>query len=285
MSMLNDFNSKPINTYKMPAWADFLLGLFGIHAIKDEAEDDEEPEPLQDPAPDPPPPGFLLADKVKIYVDPGHRNGTPNSSPEIPYKPPQGPWDRIGIEGSYRYWEWKGNLYRAKLLVQSLKDEGIEAVLTVDDTDQPGPPKEGKSEFQRRVDACNLDKTDKFKIFLSLHSNSGASGDWHTNDGAMLLIWKGSRLGKIGARAFSPLFLKYSKQRDLMYGHNYIERDDLFVLKNTKCPAFLLEVADHTTKEGVDKLKSVPWNADCVAAIVVGLKAMILNYVTLKEIQ
>jgi N-acetylmuramoyl-L-alanine amidase len=285
MSILSNWNQQATKTYSMPRWVDILLGLAGIKALHSKAEEEEKPEPLPDSEPDPPRPGFSLADRVKIYVDPGHRNGTPNSSPEIAYKPPQGPWDRIGIEGTYRYWEWKGNLYRANKLVQALNDEGIEAVLTRDDTNEPGPPKEGRSEFQRRVDACNLDDTDKFKIFLSLHSNAGATGDWHKNDGAMLLIWKGSRLGKIGARAFSPLFLKYSKQRDLMYGHNYIERDDLFVLKHTNCPAFLLEVADHTTREGVEKLKSLEWNADCVLAIIAGLKAMILNYVTLNEIQ
>lgn len=180
------------------------------------------------------------ADKVTprglhIVIDPGHGGDDPGA---------------VGHE----LHEARINLAVAKLLVQQLPTPEYEAILSRESDVFVGVP--------NRVEASNASRA---KLFVSLHCNAASSPE---ANGFEVLYYTGSVKGKALAEAV------HRSTRSLFVRDRGIkERGDLCVLRETDCPAVLVEMG-FVTHAGDAQLLARPEFWLCLARqIAAGIRA------------
>lgn len=171
-----------------------------------------------------------------ILIDNGHGNNTPGKcSPDK------------------TYYEYKKNRELARDIVMELEDEGYDARLIVTEEYDVS-----LGERVRRVnDICK--KFGASNVFLvSIHSNAaGSDGKWHSARGFSAHV-------SLNASEKSKRLAKFLWQRAIEYGlkgnrcvppEMYIKQN-LYILRNTVCPAVLTESLFYDNKEDLELLQS-----------------------------
>lgn len=185
-------------------------------------------------------------DHIKVYWDNGHIAGTPNGSPYL--------------EDGTRYLEWEFTYWLANRLIAECEKIGVESVMTMPDAPEKTYAVETKEDFEHRVGVANKDSTEKFKLFVSLHTNAASTtlGEWVNTpkaQGVECFAYGNSTKSLYFASIFQEELLKVLLTYDRTSGRGF-KRGNFFVLRKTECNAVLLEIEFHTHREGVGRLKS-----------------------------
>lgn len=173
---------------------------------------------------------------MKIYIDPGHGG---NDS---------------GAIGSAGLKEKDVNLNIAIKVRQILEKHGINAILTRHD--------DSRVELIDRVKMANDNRAD---YFISIHINSASNS---TATGTETFAFPNSSVGAKLANA-----IQKSLVNEINLANRGVKHKDFFVLKNTKMPATLVEVAFISNPEEEKLLKDQNFLYKVVVGIVKGVLA------------
>lgn len=129
--------------------------------------------------------------------------------------------------------------------------------------------------LKKRCEIAN--KIEGLDLFVSLHSNAAATTGWSAARGweAYVFTLKGN--GYKAAEAIE----KRVRARGTQMRVPTIKTDSLYVVRNTKAPAVLIEHGFHTNTLDVELMKSAVWRQDMAQAQAFG----ILDYLGIKPIE
>lgn len=164
--------------------------------------------------------------------------------------------------------EWARD--QVSLIAKLLEDNNIEYTILV-------PEKEdiSLSERVRRANAIYKSKKDAYDVVLvSIHCDAaGSDGQWHSARGVTVWVSKNaSNKSKETAK-----MIGYEAGLMGLRGNRYIPKDqwhqaDYYILKNTRCPAVLVENLFMDNKEDLAWLKDDGYRMKLAKMVVEGLK-------------
>lgn len=162
----------------------------------------------------------------KVVLDPGH--GVETAGKRSP-------------DGTYL--EHEGNLDMALRIKAHLERHGVEVVMTRTD--------EHDVSLQNRVALSNAENPD---LFVSVHSNASGSGEWMGARGYGIYT---SAAGNTAQRniAANKIIARVKAAGVHLWGNGLFYNASLYVLKNTKAPAVLIEHLFHDNMEDLALLK------------------------------
>ena len=191
------------------------------------------------------------------FIDPGH--GPKQSGKRSPV-----------LEDGRQLLEYELNRDIARRVTEKLVDLGIAFSYTVDPTDETVG-----SSLEDRVEYANNFATDIPKIFLSIHSNAGPAGQDQWSQAGGIETWhsKGSELGESIAwhlhESITKALPEY-RNRGLKYSKD--RNKEFYVLRETECPAVLLENLFYNNKTEVQALLSEDVRHRIASAIVFAIR-------------
>lgn len=174
-------------------------------------------------------------------------------------------------DGSVLY-EGVNNRDNVNRFIAALKTEGIDCVdIVKSNKDIP---------LQDRVAAANeLAKTRKC-LYISVHSDAAGDGvSWHPASGVSVY----TSVGQTDSDTFAEILLnelavnfgnKVKWRTDKTDGDGDKE-ENFYVLKNTSCPAVLIECGFHTNKAEATAMLSEAWKIEYTKAVVSAVKKWI----------
>lgn len=175
--------------------------------------------------------------KIKILVDNGHNKST------LGKQSPDG-----------RLMEWYETRLIAKMLVEKLTNEGIDAIQLF--------PKEEEGNLIERTNIINKIVYENRKngieyLLISIHINAAGNGGWHNAQGISVYV---SNNASNASKEFAQLFFNQVENNGLK-GNRCVPKEkywtsNFYILKNTKCPAVLTENLFQDNKEDVEYLLS-----------------------------
>ena len=180
----------------------------------------------------------LKSNKLVVILDNGHGIDTPG---------------KRSPDGRFREYRWCRDF--VKLLENRLKIKGIETRILV--------PEESDISLSERVRRVNSIYSENKKkgidtVLISIHNNAAGNGkEW--KDARGFTGWVYTNASKM-SRKLGSLYAQAAKVGGLE-GNRYIPSDGYFtanfyILKNTHCPAILIENGFMDNKEEVDFLLS-----------------------------
>lgn len=179
---------------------------------------------------------------MKVALDDGHGANTPGKrTPKFP-------------DGSFMK-ENEFNKRVVEIAGRELKRIGLEVIYTAPgDEDVP---------LSQRVKTANQAKAD---IFVSVHANA-SSGSWGSAEGIETYYFEGSQKSKLLAQIVHQWLLKGTKLKDrgLKRGNH------LYVIKNTKMPAVLVECGFMDNLKEAELLRSEEYRYECAMELVNGI--------------
>lgn len=188
---------------------------------------------------------------MKVCIDAGH--GVETAGKRSP-------------DGSY--FEHEFNLDVAKRSKAHLERCGVQVIMTRED--------EHDVSLTRRCKICNDAGCD---LFISKHSNAGGKAGWYiAEDGlrwntaegwSVHIIARGGKAEQL-AEKIRAVAIPLLGCRD-----RGVNEDNYQVLRDTKCPAVLIEHGFHTNRSEVEKLKSDAYRAKCAEADARGVCAFL----------
>jgi N-acetylmuramoyl-L-alanine amidase len=156
-------------------------------------------------------------------------------------------WWKIGS----RFFEFEFNRDIARRLCLLLAQAQIEFMVTV-----PLDPKHQIGDALKfRVDKANDHKTDKTKIFLSIHSNAGPvdiEDTWSNAHGVETWFFHGSKIGAKLAKIFNDHIVKATLFKDR--GIKSKDEKQFYVLRKTQMLAVLTENGFYNNRKEVEQL-------------------------------
>ena len=178
---------------------------------------------------------------MKILIDNGHGDNTPG---------------KCSPDGRLREYAWSREC--AKRLVAALKKQGYDAELIT--------PEASDVKLQTRVSRVNnICKAVGARncLLVSIHNNaSGSDGKWHDACGWSVFV---SKNASENSKKLARMLTVEAMKRELM-GNRSVPlqkywtwswtNDDIYILKNTACPAVLTENMFQDHKGDVDYLMS-----------------------------
>lgn len=184
---------------------------------------------------------------INILIDAGH--GRDTSGKRSP-------------NGVFREWSWNKDV--AEIIVDTLKIKGYEAVLI--------NPEEEDISLQERCTRAN--SYGKNSIFVSVHVNAAGSGQWMTAKGWSVWTTKGkTKSDELAEDLYQEALKKWGKSRvrqDMSDGdHDY--ESNFYVIRNTICPAVLVENFFMDNKEDYEYLLTPNSIYECAEVIVNGI--------------
>lgn len=201
-----------------------------------------------------------------ILIDNGHGQNTPGKcSPDA----------GLGLKDSplyYEEWAWCRQLARS--VVDVLQAEGYDARLIVpEDDDIP------LKDRVRRVNALCSCYGDNNVILISLHSNAGTgkTTEWQDAHGWSIYTTKGFTESDILARDFYRQAKAVFKAPQTVRRYSNSEwgddfEENFYILRNTRCPAVLIENFFHTNKVDTAYLLSNKGLGECLEVVVQGVE-------------
>lgn len=178
---------------------------------------------------------------MTILIDNGHGVNTPG---------------KCSPDGRLR--EWAVNRQLAQMITSGLCARGYDATrIVLEDTDVPLPQRVKRvNDICRRLGAQNV-------ILVSVHINAAASdGAWHSANGCCPFV---SKNASAASRQLASDFTHYYRQSRLT-GNRAIPKEgyctwswtkgDIYILRNTLCPAVLTENCFQDNLADVDFLLS-----------------------------
>lgn len=182
------------------------------------------------------------------------------------------------MESPYWLKEWKWTREVAAAVVQCLQAEGYTAHLLVKE-DRDVPLKDRCNRVRAYCDRYGKDNV----ILVSVHVNAIGDGikwmtvrGWqiHTSTG----VTKSDRLAaciwNVAKEEFRPP-LKVRSYEESPLGHDF--ENDFYILKNTPCPAVLIENFFQDNKDDVAYIRSDKGKGSCIHVIVQGIEDYLKN--------
>lgn len=174
-------------------------------------------------------------------------------------------------DGQFREYEYSRRLCRE--VQKQLKERNIDCVIDFEEDNVPGASNSSQ-ELKIRVQKVNSIPD---AIYVSLHVN--ASGSTWTNARGMT-VHVANRCSQRSEKLGQSIYEEATKNglqgnRNVPYDHLW--RNDFYVLKYTKGPAVLVEVAFMTNHEDVEMMLSEAGFSRIVDTIVTGIEKAILN--------
>ena len=114
-------------------------------------------------------------------------------------------------------------------------------------------------------DRCKTANNAKADVFVSIHANAFGT-DWNTANGWEIYHHQNSSIGRKLAECIRQESIPFLGLKD-----RGIKTDSLYVIRNTKMPAVLIEHAFFTNKEECEKLKSSVFREKCAVADTKGI--------------
>ena len=150
------------------------------------------------------------------------------------------------------FYEGVNNRRVAKALLQKMLDKGLDAELLFDDW-------RDVSLGQRVALANALHFKNNKKVFLiSIHSDGmGMGTDWHPAKGITTFIF--TNAGKVSQRYANVIQNELICEMHGLTISRGVKRGNYQILRETNCPAVLLELGFHTNKEEVQKMLTDEW--------------------------
>lgn len=179
----------------------------------------------------------------KVVIDPGH--GVETAGKCSPDK---------------SYYEHEFNLDVAKRIKSILERHGVSVTMTR--TDEHDTGKTSNAALSARVNISNEVRPD---LFVSVHSNAYGNGiDWTTPKGYGVYTIGSGDLERHNVAA--KLILARAKEAGVTIHGGGLHYSNLYVLRNTKDPAVLIEHGFHTNRQELELLKSTAYR-DTLATV------------------
>lgn len=187
---------------------------------------------------------------MKVLIDNGHGStALGNCSPSFAYSH-GGPMLVRQGDGSFKYFEWKAARYFAKELAKELAGRGYATELIV--------PEDYDVSLGERVKRVNRHKGEDC-ILISLHSDAAGDGSWSNARGWSAWTTPGTTKSD---KLATCLYQEAMQNLDgIPVRTDYSDKDpdkeaNFYILKNTFCPAVLVENLFHTNKADIEFLLS-----------------------------
>ena len=175
---------------------------------------------------------------------------------------PQGEYVTAGkrmVKDDVVFYEGVNNRDNVKRIIEGMEAENLEAIDIVNDwRDVP---------LNERVRRANELSRGRKCVYISIHSDANGNGqEWNSASGI------GSFIHLKGSKASNDI-AKYMQQ-ELVCNFSGIAKDrkikkrNFEVLRETNCPAVLLELGFHTNKEEVQLMATDEWKEKVVNAVV-----------------
>ena len=157
-----------------------------------------------------------------------------------------------------RFYEYRYSREIAPLVKKELEKLGYNVYVDIMDNYVPTPQ---GAELRKRVDFVNRickGKGTKYCVYVSIHNNAaGSDGNWHNASGFSVFV---SDNASLNSKKLAKIFTSNALRNDLC-GNRSIPTQkywsaNLYVLRNTYCPAVLTENLFQDNKKDVDFLLS-----------------------------
>lgn len=208
---------------------------------------------------------------MKILLDNGHGVDTPGKcSPDSSKGYTSSPY-------LFREYAWAREIAQACFSV--LKARGYDVELIV-----PEEKDISLAERTRRVNAVCAKHGKNNVILVSIHVNAaGSDCKWHTARGWSIFTSKGETRADVLADEIHAVARKEFKAplKVRTYFDKYLQRDfeeNFYILRNTNCPAVLIENFFQDNREDVAYLKSDKGKGSCIHVIAQGIENYIKDY-------
>jgi len=204
--------------------------------------------------------------KFRYLIESGHGGLDPKTNEYVTRGKRSPKWeDKTFPDGSpFILYEGVNNRDNTKRIIKALQDEGIDCLDLV-----PGWEDESLGRRIRKVN--RIHKEEKKSILISIHSNAaGSSGEWANARGNGLYIYS-------GASKTSRLFANIlGDQMEDRFSHltrwRGIKERDFYVLRESSCPAILIEAGFHDNKEDAALILTCEYKDALVKSIVEAIK-------------
>lgn len=203
-----------------------------------------------------------MASKYKYLIDPGH-GGMVNGKYVTPGK--RSP----KFEDGSQLFEGVNNRDLTKRLIANLQSENIDCIDIV--------ASEQDISLETRVQRANKQHQIKKSLYISIHSDAAGDGtNWHPASGISVYTSKGqTKSDEFAQIIFDELHEQFGdtvKWRTETSDGDKDKEEDFYVLRNTNCPAVLLELGFHTNKEEAKKMLTPEFKNKVVLAITYAIK-------------
>lgn len=174
-------------------------------------------------------------------------------------------------DGSVLY-EGVNNRDNVNRFIAALKAEGIEVIDIV---------KSNKDvSLQKRVEAANELAKTRNCLYVSIHSDAAGDGvSWHPASGVSVYTSVGQtqsdKFAEIMIDELSVNFGSKIKWRVDKTDGDADKEENFYVLKNTTCPAVLIECGFHTNKAEATAMLTESWKIEYTKAVVSAIKKWI----------
>lgn len=171
-------------------------------------------------------------------------------------------------DGSVLY-EGVNNRDNVNRVMKALKAEGIDCVdIVKSNKDVP---------LEKRVADTNALHAERPCLFISFHSDAAGNGvDWHPASGFSVYTSVGQtesdKFAEIVLNEVAAIFGSKLKWRTDKTDGDGDKEENFYVLKNTNCPAVLIECGFHTNKAEAIAMQSDAWKIEYVNAVVSAIK-------------
>lgn len=189
---------------------------------------------------------------MKILIEPGHGGLDQNGKYVTAGK-------RMVKDGIVFY-EGVNNRRVGKAIVEACLDKGLDAQLLFDDWRDMS--------LGTRVALANsiYFQNNKKVLLISIHSDAAGNGkEWHSASGITTFIFDNA--GKLSQRYANVIHNELICELDGLTKNRGVRRANFQILRETACPAMLLELGFHTNKEEVQKMLTDEWLQKVVKAI------------------
>ena len=191
---------------------------------------------------------------MKVVVDVGHGGLDPSTGKYVTA-------GKRMVKDGIEFYEGVNNRIVGKQLVEALKAKGLDAELLFDHWKDLS--------LGTRVNLANdlYYKNNKKVFLISIHSDAAGNGkEWHSAKGITTFIYdKAGRKSQEFARIINNELI--CNMFDLTTNRG-VRKANFQILRETNCPAVLLELGFHTNKEEVQKMLTDEWRSKIVTSIV-----------------
>jgi N-acetylmuramoyl-L-alanine amidase len=190
---------------------------------------------------------------MRIILDPGHGGISPFNN-EYVTAGKRSPKKEDGTQ----FYEGVNNRILVDMIYDALKDNGFDVVKLVDTWKDVS--------LSERVRKANELHKEKKSFLISIHSDAFGNGqEWTSPKGITVFTSKGETKSDILAKWFHQ---ELACNFDGISPDRRIKEANFYILRNTACPALLLELGFHTNREELRLMESEDWKRRAVKSIV-----------------
>jgi N-acetylmuramoyl-L-alanine amidase len=190
---------------------------------------------------------------MKILLDLGHGGIDPSTGKYVTA-------GKRMVKDGITFYEGVNNRRVGKAIVEACLDKGLDAQLLYDDWRD--------MKLGQRVALANsiYFQNNKKVLLISIHSDAAGNGsEWHSASGITTFIFDNA--GKLSQRYANVVHNELICELEGLTKNRGVRRANFQILRDTACPAMLLELGFHTNKDEVQKMLSNEWLEKVVKAI------------------